>query len=126
MSITTKLGNIVSSIGIVEEKIASAPLDIRTSFKLFKVVKKIREDMGLYEDYRVSLIKKYGEADEDGNISVTIDNLPTFHAEMGELLNTEVALDMEPLDMSSLQDSVKLSPDEVGKIMWLFDETSIL
>ena len=67
---------------------------VLVSYKLSKLVMKLNEQFKVIEEVRNGLIKKYGVADEKGQITVKPDgeNFPKFVDEFNELMSQEVEI----------------------------------
>ena len=62
------------------------------SYKLSKLVMKLNEQFKVIEEVRTGLIRKYGETDDKGRVSVKqeSENFPKFVEEFNELMSQEV------------------------------------
>lgn len=101
--------------GILQEK-----LSLVTKYWLTDLAKKVTAERESLENIKNDLIKKYGEADEQGNVSIQalIDGTPneagetekvpnpkfdTFQKEFTELLETEKEIEYQPLKLSDFE-----------------------
>ena len=75
------------------------------------------------EEQRMALIKKYGEKDEKGDISVK-EKMQEFMEELNEFLKEEVELSFIPLDLNDVED-LKLSPLDIANLDIFLDEKSV-
>jgi hypothetical protein len=94
------------------EKLVNLEINIRTAFRLSKVITKVNTELQLFEEKRMELVNKYGTADDDGNVTVSQENIAAFQNELGELISLEVALDFEPVDIDEIGD-VKMTAAEM-------------
>lgn len=79
-------------------------LPIKSAWKLNKLIKAFDKELGEIEEFRVGLVQKLGEADEEGNVQVPEDKMEQFIIEFNELLMTEIEVDFEAIDIDSLGD----------------------
>ncbi len=98
------------------EKLISKEIKIKTAFKLSKLAKMVTEEMQLYEEQRIGLVKKYGdEPDEKGATAVKPENNQKFIEELTELTGVEVELDFEPISVDELGD-IEISAGDLSLI----------
>jgi hypothetical protein len=114
-----KLYEIVNSEDALKE-LGSLKLSAKLSYKISKNVKKIVDELREYNTLKNKLIvEKYGTQNESGNFQVMKENLPDFVKELNELLESEVDVDIYPVE---LDDSIILSVDHMSALSWLFLE----
>ena len=89
-----KLGNL-KEIESIMMKIVNADLPVKVAFELNSIIDEIDEKLDKLEKFRVKLVKKYGEADENGNIRVPKDKAEIFNNEYMELMDSDV--DIKPV-----------------------------
>lgn len=81
-------------------KLALAPLPLKTAFKLKGISKVVREEYAKYEEVRQAALKNHGEKNEDGslkldetgNVKFSQDGMIAFAKDMGELTALEINL----------------------------------
>jgi hypothetical protein len=80
---------------------------------------KILKHIQFLENERVKLVKRYGEADAQGNCKVPNEKLPEFRKVFAELLNTEIPETIEkcPITKESFSDGKCCYPKE--KELWI-------
>jgi hypothetical protein len=124
MSITVKLG-ILKAIEEPLIKLVKLELPIKTSYKLSKILKKIGQELADLEEERVKLVKKYGDQDDEAqSIQVTDPaKYEEFAKEFGELLQEEITLEIDPIPIDMLGDSVTFSPAELAALEMLFTDS---
>lgn len=115
-----KLSDIYNSIESLN-KLMQVELPITVSYKLVKLLKKLNEEIGLIEQSRIKLVKKYSPDGKDENVAVPEDKRDEFFKEFAELLTTEVTLNFEPISVSSLP-NLNMSVNELGKIHYIFKD----
>ena len=88
-------------------------LEITTAFKLSKLLKVVDKELKDLEDFRLKLIKKYGEQDKDKNAFSVKDNKQAdFYAEFGKLLDTTVDITFTKIPISDIGD-IKITPRQL-------------
>jgi predicted ThiF/HesA family dinucleotide-utilizing enzyme len=84
-------------------KLAEEKLPIKVAYRLARIIKGLEKEIGLVEEQRVDLIKKYGVEDDNKNWKVPDENIAAFQTEYAELLKEEVELLAEPIKLSLLE-----------------------
>jgi hypothetical protein len=123
MAITVKLG-ILKAIEEPLIKLVKLELPIKTSYKLSKILKKIGQELADLEEERVKLVKKYGDQDDEAQ-SIQVkdpEKYEEFAKEFGELLQEEITLEIDPIPINMLGDSVTFSPAELAALEMLFKD----
>jgi molybdopterin converting factor small subunit len=105
-------------------KIITQDLPIKQAFRLSRLAKSVDTEMQELETQRVALVKKYGEKDESGNVSVK-GKLQEFIDEFNELLKEEVEISFIPINLNDVGD-IKLSAMDIGNLEVFLDNTAIL
>lgn len=91
-------------------EIMSVQLPPRQAMKLGKAAKQLVDLFNEFENFRIELVKKYGEQNGDEFI-VKEENKADFTKEFNEALDSEVELDIEPIKIEYLEESnIKISP----------------
>lgn len=112
-----KLKNILLGKQAVE-KLLSQNLPIKTSFNILKIANKYKDELELIESRRVELIKKY---DPEGK-SVPVEKHKEFFTEWNDFLEGEtISVEFKKIDVDTLSDEIRLTPDELNSIEYLFD-----
>lgn len=115
------LNDVVNSVDIVK-KLIEYKLPVKTSFRLMTLVKTLDAKLQTFEECRVSLVKKYGELNEETQqISVKPENVEEFAKEYQELLKEEFEVDFSKIGVESLPDDVSISVSELQKVSWLIE-----
>jgi len=97
-------------------KLANMDLPISTSYKLSKLIKKLNKEYDDIEEFRVQLIKKYGQEDnEQKNIRVNPDSeeFLSFLKEYNEFMETEVDIDIDKLEIKTEELDIKIKSVEL-------------
>ena len=76
---------------------------VMVSYKLAKLAMKLNEQFKVIEEVRQGLIKKYGEADKENSLNISIkqdgENFPKFVEEFNELMTQEVEVVIEKVKL---------------------------
>jgi hypothetical protein len=89
-------------------------LPIKSAWRLNKLIKVFNKELGDIEEFRKVLIEKLDTtgADKDGVVTVPKDKMEQFVEEFGELLQTEIDVEFEPIDIDSVAD-IQISAKEL-------------
>jgi len=100
-----KIGDIVSSIEGVKQ-LQEINFPVKVSYRLMRLVNKLQTELNSYEEKRIDLIKKYGDApDEKGAINVTDpEKIALFRKDLQEIFDLEVDIDFEPIKIDDAGD----------------------
>lgn len=87
-------------------------LNIRVAYRLSKLAKQIYNELVIFEDNRIKLIKKYGSFNKESQV-FEIDpknqkNIDAFTSEFNQLISEEVDINFQPISLEDLED-IKLS-----------------
>lgn len=124
-----KLGVLFNAVGSHNNpgpltKLSRAELPLKLSFRISKFLKRVQEELTVFEEKRLALVEKYAKRNAKGevgkNMKVADENLEAFHAEFKELSEIEADIDFEPVKLSVLDD-VKFPPNEIGMIDWFLE-----
>lgn len=89
-----KLGDLKNVENIIL-RIINAELPIKLAFQINLMVDDLDEKLTKLENFRIGLVKKYGEEDKDGNMQVLPKNMKDFSQELKELMDSDV--DFKPV-----------------------------
>ena len=118
-----KLLEIVNSANAFN-KIAQQPMKAVTSFEVARNLKKISDELAIYEQSRGDLIRKFGEEDDEGKIEIKPDTkgMKDFQKELGDLLNVEVDLNgFKQIKLKHLS-KCELTPQEISSLEFAIQE----
>lgn len=90
-------------------------LQIETSWKLAKFIKKAKIEIFSIDKERNLLIQKYGKNEEDGKITIPEESAEEFKTKFAELLSKEFEIEFEPVSIKELV-NVKMSPASLAII----------
>ena len=109
-------------------KLMEADLNIKTAYRLSKLLKKVGGELQTLEETRVRLVKKFADnpdAPEGQEIKVKETLVNKFNEEFNVLLNEEIDIPFDPIPLDEIGDGVKLTPIDVirlGKIIFDKDD----
>ncbi len=92
-------------------KLANVDLPIKESYLLSKLIKLLNEEYNTIEEFRMNLVRKYGETDGD-NIKVIpgTENFISFMNEYNQFMNTEIDLNLSKIDLNVEQLNFSMKP----------------
>ena len=113
----------------VLKKLAGQSLRGKVAFQISKILKKLEDELTLFNNTRVDIIKKYSEtdengeliADENGNVKLKEETIAEFNKEITELLNMEIEIDANKIALKDIED-VDFTPAEMTLLMPLIEE----
>lgn len=86
-------------------KLSQERLPVRQSVSLARLIKKLNEEMNLFNEQRERLLKQYGEYKEGaGGYEIPKENLPTFRKDFDELINSEVETGTDKIKITLQKD----------------------
>jgi len=100
--------------------ILATKLPIKVAYRINKLVNnQIERELKQYDEARISLVNKYGDKDEKGDLKVTDpEKIKEFMKELNELLAMEIELDFTPIKVEELGD-VQVEPKSL--VSFLFE-----
>ena len=90
---------------------------IKQTFVIRRIVKKINEELQVFDETRITLCERYGEKKEL-SYEIPKENLEKFNQEFQELLSSEVEL---PFENKLVLDNVYVSNQDLGNLEWLIE-----
>lgn len=126
--IKIKLKEIVNSSEVLR-KLAGESLRGRVAFQISKLLKKLEEELELFNKTRLEIIKKYGEKDENGelkidengNIQIKKENTSIFNQEIVDLLDQEIEVNANLIALDDLE-NINFTPSEIIILMPFIQE----
>lgn len=110
-------------------KVRETDTSFQLAYKLAKLAKKVEEEQQFYYNSLGSLVRQYGELDEQGNPIPTEDGkgykirqevMDECNKKLEELLNLEI--EMAPLLTTQDLDGLQISPELVNTILPFIQE----
>ena len=98
--IKVQLKDIIEGTEVLK-KLAGQPLRGKVAFQISKILKRLEDELTLFNNTRVEIIKKYSQtdengeliSDENGNVKLKEETIEDFNKEITELLNMEIEID---------------------------------
>ena len=114
MSATVTLLELINSKNVFI-KLSKTEFDIKTAYRLSKLIKSLNEEYIKLEEFNQSLYKKYGRLDElSGKYIIKEEFTTVFSEEMNSLLTEEIEFDITKLKLSDLEKyDISISPIEI-------------
>lgn len=105
-----KLQDIVENIEGLND-FSKMSLPAATAFKAARLLKRLNEEINIYQQTRTQVITKYAERNADGsfrqdgnNLIIPKDKIEVCNKELQDLLNTEIEVNIIPFKLEELQD----------------------
>lgn len=106
-------------------KLLTLNLPIKLSFSIMKWIKEIESALGVFNEAKQQLFKKYWE-EKDWVLSVTGTNLQLFWKDLDELCKIDVDINFEPIDTAVLEGSdIKLTIEDLMILEPLFKKEEV-
>ena len=111
-----KLGEIKNA-SVALMKIAQKELPIRIAYKFNKIVDIIDKEMDTLEKFRIKLVEKHGETNNNGETRVPQEKFEDFQKEYNELLDTTVSIDVIKFPLSMFEEcDIKMSIKDINSL----------
>lgn len=112
-----KLGDLKNVEGIMV-RLVNSELPIRTAFQLNVMVEDLDDKLSKLEEFRVGLVKKYGNTDDSGNIQVSPERMDGFTTELKELMDSDVDFSPVKIPIEVFEDNnIKLTIKDLNSLM---------
>lgn len=115
-----KLEKLVMSVDSLS-KLFEKPMPIRTTFRLKKIVQEVDNNLKIYDESRTTLLKKYGDMQEDNSYKVDPEKQQELEDEHRELLDSEISFGFEPIP-AELLGNIDMTPKDLLLLDWLIVE----
>ena len=116
--IQAKLVDVIGSTEVIK-KLLDSPIKGRTAYKIAKLIKRLDEELALFNESRGKLLNKYAVKDENGQpiienngFKIALEHVEDFNRESAELLNTSITIDSEPIILEEIE-NVEFTPNEM-------------
>jgi len=126
--ISIQLKDVIESTEVLK-KLAGEKLRGKVAFQISKILKKLEDELTLFNSTRVEIIKKYSQtdengeliADEEGNVKLKEESIEDFNKEIIELLNMEIKIDANKIAIEDIE-NIDFTPAEMTLLMPLIEE----
>lgn len=122
-----KILNDTNSLAVISQK----QLPIKVSYAIAKNIKKLENELKIYNEERQKLIDKYCIKDEEGNnvidennnLKIADEHLDNWNKEINELMDIEVDIDIHKFNLDSLMNgNYDMTPAELMIIDYMIEE----
>ena len=107
--------NLLLKLSIVLQKFYQSSLDAKISYSLYKLLKRIQEELDFYAKEEEKLVETYADGiDENGKVIFSDEQKKKmFFNEIEKLQNTNIDLDFSKIDISLADiQNIKLTPSD--------------
>lgn len=116
--IEIKLKEIVNNINALK-KLSEGSFNGKVAFQIARLLKKVETEIEIFNTSRMTLLKKYGEKDEDGELKVDGNNnyvikkeyRQNFVEELNEMLESSIKINVEKIDYKDIE-KIEFTPSE--------------
>lgn len=120
--IRVKISQLVDSTDILR-KLSQKDFKAKLAWSIARLLKAAETEIQSFNDTRMSLINKYGQKDENGqlitdekgNCQIEHECLTDFSNELNELLNTEIEINANKIDIALLED-LEFTPADMAQL----------
>lgn len=91
------------------------------AWEILRLKEAVDDELAEIEKQRVRLVKKYGEDDGAGNITVDPDNENLFYAEFDSLLKKPLNINYKTLSITVIEE-LRITPVQLDLVKWMFRE----
>ena len=115
------VSQIVNSVPVLN-KLKDEQLPVKLSYRVGRILEKFAKEYNLFEDTRLSLVKKYGVENTDGNFEVAEDKRSQFFKDLSDVLQEEVELSIPLIPLEMFPNSSLITPQDMVYISFLIEE----
>ena len=125
--INVKVGELINSTEALQ-KLSQKELKAKLAWQVSKLLKAADKELQEFNETRMSLIKKYGEKDEagelitddKGNCKIPEDSAVNFSNELNELVEAEIEINANKIKIDDL-DNIDFTPNEMNMLEAFID-----
>lgn len=118
--ITITINDLINSTETLQ-KLSQKDFKAKLAWSIARLLKAAEVEIQSFNDTRMSLIKKYGEKDEQGelitddkgNCKIENDKIEAFTNELNELLNSEIEINANKIDFNLLE-NIDFTPSDIS------------
>lgn len=118
--ITVKIADLLNSTETLQ-KLSQQDFKAKLAWSIARLLKAAEVEIQSFNDTRMTLIKKYGEKDENGelvtddkgNCKILEEGIEAFGKELNELINTEIEINANKIKMDLLED-IDFTPSDMA------------
>lgn len=120
--ITITINDLINSTETLQ-KLSQKDFKAKLAWSIARLLKAAEIEIQSFNDTRMSLIKKYGEKDEQGelitddkgNCKIENDKIEAFTNELNELLNSEIEINANKIDFNLLE-NIDFTPSDIAAL----------
>lgn len=120
--ITVKISDLLNSTETLQ-KLSQKDFKAKLAWTISRLLKAAEKEIQEFNETRMTLIKKYGEKDENGelitddkgNCKIENETLTQFSTELNELINSEIELNANKIDIALLED-LEFTPADMAAL----------
>ena len=117
--IKVKISDLLNSVETLQ-KLSQKDFKAKLAWQISRMLKAAENEIQAFNETRMTLINKYGEKDEngqlvtteDGNCKIMPEDIESFSTELTELMNSEVEINANAINFDQLED-VDFTPSEI-------------
>jgi len=102
-------------------QIYQTEMKAQDAWEILRLKEAIDDELAEIEKQRVRLVKKYGEDDGAGNITVDPENESLFYAEFDSLLKKPLNINYKTLSINVIE-QLRITPEQLDLVKWMFRE----
>ena len=102
--------------------LSSLKIPAKTAFKITRVMKKVKEEMDVFEELKRRLVDEYGIVEDNKEFKVIPKDSEHFEnvdSELNSVLDTEVEFSFEPISVEELG-NVEIEPVHLHVLEYMF------
>lgn len=107
----------------VLQKLSKKDFKAKLAWQVARLLRNAEEEIKNFNETRMTLITKYGEKDENGelktddngNCKIIPESISTFSAELEDLLKTEVEINANKIDIEQLE-NLDFTPSDMAAL----------
>ena len=117
-----KISDIVNSTETLQ-KLAQKDFKAKLAWQIARLLKQAEAEVQEFNTTRMTLINKYGDkdeagqliTDERGNCKISPENMELFSTELNDLIQNEIELNANPLKISDLEE-LDFTPSDMAML----------
>jgi len=91
--------------------------------KVTRVTKELANVVEAFEKNRKDIFDEYGtEGEKPGTIDISTENFEAFNAAYTELMESEIEVEVDPIAMASLPDTLEVTPHDLAALGCILTE----
>lgn len=103
------------------QRLVSLELPAAKAFQITRAIRPILVELEAYEQQRIALVRRLGERDKTGQVSVLPEKMAEFDNEIKTLLDVDIELEIPTMSPSILGE-VNIRPVDLMPLWFLFEE----